>query len=227
MFKQYFIQTWAQLKQHRLISVITIIATALSIFFIMLVVMLNQVKVALFSPESNTDRFLHASCISLGNEKWGDRFINDPMSIQAANEIYKSIDLAEAVTVYSANTKPMPLFSSETPLLTVDVRETDASFWRVFDFRFVDGKPYDSSAVESSLPQAVISQSMARSIFKTNESVIGREFSINYMPCKVVGVVKDVSTLATSAYAQVWVPYNTGSEEFMITNLTGDRKGVV
>ena len=32
MFKQYFIQTLAQIKQHRLISVITIVATALSIF---------------------------------------------------------------------------------------------------------------------------------------------------------------------------------------------------
>ena len=221
MIKQYFIQTWAQFKQHRLISVITIIATTLSIFFIMLVVMLNQVKVASFAPESNRDRFLHASCISLGNEKWGDRFINGPMSVRAANEIYKSIDLAEAVTIYAANTKPMPLFSSETPLLTVDVRETDATFWKVFDFRFIEGKPYDESDVESNIPVAVINQSMARNIFKTDESVIGREFSINYMPCKVVGIVKDVSTLATNGYAQVWVPYNTVSEEFMLSDLTG------
>ena len=97
MFKQYIKQALAQIKQHRLISVITVIATALSIFLIMLVVMLNQVKVASFSPESNRDRFLHASCMSVGRDKWGDGFMNGPMSIQAADIIYKSIELAEAV----------------------------------------------------------------------------------------------------------------------------------
>ena len=220
MFKQYIKQALAQIKQHRLISVITVIATALSIFLIMLVVMLNQVKVASFSPESNRDRFLHASCMSVGRDKWGDGFMNGPMSIQAADIIYKSIELAEAVTVYSANTKPMPVYSPEIPLLTVDIRETDDAYWKVFDFNFIDGLPYDEAAVESGLPVAVISQSMARNIFKTDESVIGREFHINYIACKVIGVVKDVSTLATNAYAQIWVPYNTISEDFMITDLT-------
>ena len=59
MIKQYFKQALAQLRQYPLISVISIAGTALSIFLIMLVVMLQQVKVAPFSPESNRDRFLH------------------------------------------------------------------------------------------------------------------------------------------------------------------------
>lgn len=48
MIKQYFKQALAQLRQHPLISVISIAGTALSIFLIMLVVMLQQVKVAPF-----------------------------------------------------------------------------------------------------------------------------------------------------------------------------------
>lgn len=60
MIKQYFKQALAQLRQHPLISVISIAGTALSIFLIMLVVMLQQVKVAPFSPESNRDRFYGA-----------------------------------------------------------------------------------------------------------------------------------------------------------------------
>lgn len=44
MIKHYFKQALAQLRQHPLISVISIAGTALSIFLIMLVVMLQQVK---------------------------------------------------------------------------------------------------------------------------------------------------------------------------------------
>ena len=45
MIKQYFIQAWAQLRQQPLISAVSIAGTALAIFLIMLVVMMQQVKV--------------------------------------------------------------------------------------------------------------------------------------------------------------------------------------
>ena len=46
MIKQYFIQAWAQLRQQPLISAVSIAGTALAIFLIMLVVMMQQVKVS-------------------------------------------------------------------------------------------------------------------------------------------------------------------------------------
>ena len=55
MIKQYFTQAWAQLRQQPLISAVSIAGTALAIFLIMLVVMMQQVKVAPFAPESNRD----------------------------------------------------------------------------------------------------------------------------------------------------------------------------
>lgn len=65
MIKQYILQAWAQLKQQPLISAVTIAGTALSIFLIMLVVMMQQVKVEPFAPESNRDRFLHVKSASI------------------------------------------------------------------------------------------------------------------------------------------------------------------
>ena len=52
MIKQYFTQAWAQLRQQPMISAVSIAGTALAIFLIMLVVMMQQVKVAPFAPES-------------------------------------------------------------------------------------------------------------------------------------------------------------------------------
>jgi len=54
----------------------------------------------------------------------------------------------------------------------------------------------------------VITESVARRLFQTSDA-IGREFLLNHAPYKVAGVVKDVSTLATVAYGQVWVPYTS------------------
>jgi len=78
----------------------------------------------------------------------------------------------------------------------------------VFDFSFVAGKPYDQATFDAGLPVAVITESVARRLFQTTEAV-GREFLLNHAPYTVSGVVKDVSTLANTAYAQVWVPYTS------------------
>ena len=75
MIKQYFTQAWAQLRQQPMISVVSIAGTALAIFLIMLVVMMQQVKVAPFAPESNRDRFLHVHYMSITNKSWGEETV--------------------------------------------------------------------------------------------------------------------------------------------------------
>lgn len=54
MIKQYFTQAWAQLRQQPLISTVSIAGTALAIFLIMLVVMMQQVKVAPFAARKQS-----------------------------------------------------------------------------------------------------------------------------------------------------------------------------
>jgi putative ABC transport system permease protein len=54
MIKQYFTQAWAQLRQQPMISAVSIAGTALAIFLIMLVVMMQQVKVAPFRRATAT-----------------------------------------------------------------------------------------------------------------------------------------------------------------------------
>ena len=74
--------------------------------------------------------------------------------------------------------------------------------------RLSAGKPYDKATFDAGLPVAVITESVAKKLFQSTD-VEGREFLLNHAPYKVIGVVKDVSTLATTAYGQVWVPYTS------------------
>lgn len=207
MIKQYFSQALAQLKQQPVISLVSVLGTALAIFLIMLVVMIQQVKVAPFSPESNRDRFLHARFMSISNKA-----------------CFKALAIPETVTIYSCMTVTTPASMPGMPAISIDMRQTDDAFWQVFDFAFVDGKPYDRATFESGRPVAVITGSVARSLFGTTEAV-GREFLLNHVPYSVVGVVKDVSTLANSAYGQVWIPYT--STDLSKDNWNDDHMGMM
>lgn len=214
MIKQYFKQALAQLRQQPVISLVSVLGTALAIFLIMLVVMIQQVKVASFSPEDNRDRFLHVRYMSIGNKEWGDGSSNGPMSVQTAKACFKSLATPEAVTVYSVGPVTTPASIPGVPSISVDMRETDDTFWKVFDFVFIDGKSYDQATFEAGRPVAVLTESVACALFGTTGAT-GREFLLNYAPYKVAGVVKDVSTLADAAYGQIWVPYTS-------TNLAQD-----
>ena len=213
MFKQYFQQAWGQLRQQPLISLVNVAGTALSIFLIMLVVMMQQVKVAPFAPESNRDRFLHVRCGSITNEEWGEgNSSNGPISVRTGRELYKSLETPEAVTLYTIGTTATPVSLPNQPATAVDVKETDDDFWRVFDFAFTAGKPYDRATFDAGQPVAVITESVARLLFGTTD-VAGREFLLAHAPYRISGVVRDVSTLAETAYAQVWIPYTSTDQK--------------
>lgn len=198
-----------ELRQQPLVSLISIVGTALSIFLIMLVVMLQQVKVADFAPESNRSRMLHWKFASIRHTSLGeDASSNGPMSSSTIKALFGDLESAEAVTAYKSfcdvSSAALP---GETPI-AVKMKATDANFFRVFDLDFIAGEPFSQASFESSLPEIVISESVARSVFKTTD-VVGREMLLDLVPFKVTGVVKDVSRLADKAYAEVWVPYTT------------------
>lgn len=208
MIKQYFQQAWVQLKQHPIISLVSVAGTALAIFLIMLGVMLQQVRVEPFAPESYRDRYLHVKWMSIGNKDWGPNSnSNGAMGERTGRECFKSLTTPEAVTLYVCYPLPNPVALPGQPSFKAEVRMTDDDFWRVFNFSFINGKPFDRATFDAGQPVAVINESVARRLFGTTE-VTGREFLISYAPYRICGVVKDVSTLADSSYGDVWIPYS-------------------
>lgn len=195
---------WMQMRRQPLLSVISIIGTALSIFLIMIVVMMQQVQTAPFAPESGRDRFLHYRMLSSVSESFPDGWsTNGPMSYETAKQTLLGLTSPEAVTAYQAFLESSSVSLPLGEMVRVDLRPVDDNFWKVFDFTFVDGKPFTLADFDAGLPAAVITESVARKLFGSTE-VAGKEFLINLAPFRVAGVVKDVSTLASSSYAEVW-----------------------
>ena len=58
MKTNYIRQAWVSMRQQPVVSSVSVIGTALAIFLIMIVVMMQEIKTAPYSPESNRDRWL-------------------------------------------------------------------------------------------------------------------------------------------------------------------------
>lgn len=195
------------LRRQPVVSTVTIAGTALSIFLIMITVMMNQVKVAPFAPESNRDRLYYVDCISFGNTNWGDpeeSNSNGPMCWRVVKELYKPLQPTEAVTGYSYAADPRSLSVRGGKPFSADVRETDADYFRVFNYKFLSGKPYTQEEFDAGQPRIVLDSDCALRLFGTTEAT-GKSVDVNGMEYLVSGVVESVSPLAPKAYAQAWL----------------------
>ena len=203
MFKQFIYE----LKSEPVVTWVTITGTALAIFLIMTVVMMQEVKTAPYSPESNRDRMLHWGMMSITHPDWGDGSSDGPMSYWAFKNIILPLKSAEEVTVYaSMPTTHSAALRDKTPV-KADVLGTDHRFFNVFDLQFTSGKPYDEAQYESGQPLAVVTENMARQLFGSDDDeTVGKEFLLDMAPYKIVGIVRDVSPLADHAYADIWIP---------------------
>lgn len=228
MFTQYFKQALWHLRENPVISWISVLGTALSICMIMVIVITLRVRTADCEPEVNRSRSLYVPNMSYRAK--GDTSgssANSRMSVQTGRECFKALTTAEAVTLVSQPGKVRASLPAGAKM-TADKIETDEAFWKIFQFRFLDGKPFTGSDVQSGLPRVVIAASVARRLFGRTD-VTGQHLELNHVDFQVCGVVADVSMLATDAYAQVWIPYTAGDAEANAWgyNLMGQMRAVI
>lgn len=209
MIKLYLKQAWQMFHENRLVSILSIAGTALSIAAVMLIVLIYQVKYADYAPENNRFRTLYLTQMH-SNVKGEGGGNNGGMGERILRECLYSLETPEAVTAMSSQQLPISL-PGQRLSQKYRILFTDNGFWRVFGFSFLSGAPFTKADFDAALPRAVVSASVARKLFGTMEAV-GKTFLMNYAHYKVCGVVADVSKVADRSYAQVWIPYSVNKE---------------
>ncbi|RHJ49930.1 ABC transporter permease [Bacteroides sp. AM10-21B] len=208
MIRLYFQQALFHLRENPIITWVSILGTALSICMIMVVVITFQVRLVDCEPEINRSRSLYVSTMSVKAKGAPDsNSANSFMSVRTGQECFKSLKTAEVVTLVSLPEKVRAAVPAGAKT-TADMKETDESFWQVFRFRFLSGSAFTKEDSDAGLPRAVICATVARRLFGRTD-VAGQILQLNHVDYRISGVVADVSMLATSAYAQVWIPYNS------------------
>ena len=84
---------------------------------------------------------------------------------------------------------------------------TDAGYWKIFDFDFVEGTPFTEADFQSAIPRVVISNRMAASLFG-GERAVGRQIVLDYVTYTVCGVTRDVPNPLMASFFDVCIPYS-------------------
>lgn len=172
----------------------------------MVLVLVYQVKTASFSPVSERHRMLYVNIIKGVNEQ-GNGFNGGALGQRIIKECFYTLTTPEQVTAIGEGVRQKRASAPGVKLVReCDVREVDAAFWKVFDFRFLAGSPLTQEIFQSAIPAAVIDEEVARQFFGTTD-VVGQTLQLDFVDYTIQGVVRPVSEAVGEAYGQVWVPY--------------------
>lgn len=218
-------RTLRLIGENKLLSVISILGTALAICMIMVIMILYFVNTTGFKPEVNRDRTYYFSTVLSSTKSDNRRMSFSSAGLPFIKDCYYPLKSAEVVTAVNQDMYSTYSVSSMDGLRNRSgyVISTDPAFWQLFKFDFLEGEAFSEAAFESGIRDAVISESVARDIFGT-ENAVGKEMKLDYQVYAVRGVVKDVSRFATKAWADIWIPYraeeNQGWQEGVNGNLS-------
>ncbi|MDR2915232.1 MAG: ABC transporter permease [Tannerella sp.] len=208
----YFIQAIANIRENPLASFLVILGTALSVAMMLVLILVFQIKTSSFAPVSERHRLLYLEKIEGLDEKGNGYIGGGAMGYRIVKDCFYPMSSPEKTTAVSANTYSKRTAVSGTKTIReCDIRFVDASFWSVFDFRFINGKPFTEASFNSALPVAVISDRVAREFFGTTE-IAGKTLQLDYVDYAVQGVVVSVSKAVEEAYGEIWIPYSVSRD---------------
>jgi|GluameStandDraft_1065615.scaffolds.fasta_scaffold00500_23 putative ABC transport system permease protein len=206
MYKQFVKQAIGQLKEAPLVSLISIVGTALAIAVVLVLVLVFQINAAGFAPESNRARMLYVWGTEANPKDGSGNRNRSNMSAEVVKECFYTLREPEAVAAYVRASHPVSL-PEKRLFKEYECCYTDAGYWKIFDFDFVEGAPFTEADFQSAIPRVVISNRMAASLFG-GERAVGRQIVLDYVTYTVCGVTHDVPNPLMASFFDVCIPYS-------------------
>mgnify|MGYP000462192849 CR=1 FL=1 len=194
-------QIWEQFRSNRFFGFLSLFGMSIPVMVIMIMVLKIDLSIHPGGPERNNDQMLFLNQMKItradGSYAWGGLPVGmiEKHFARMAPQNRLAFSASETTTMFR-----------ETNALDLSLRYTNAGFWQVFDFEFLQGHPYTRGNVKDQDNVAVISRSLKERLFNQSE-VAGKTLKLDGHTFRVIGVVQKVNSLARNTYAQVWLPY--------------------
>lgn len=199
-------QIFYDLRYQPVVTWITLVGTTLSIFLIMVVVMMQQVSVIPFAPESCRPRLLLGAYLHITSTDPNEQYDSSAgLSYESAKKLYGNLDGVEHTSYMMVGTETGSVKGPTEDAFEVGFRKADAEFFKIYDHQLVEGRYYTPEEADAMRPLAVITESVARRLFGTATKT-GNTFLFNHEPYTVAGVIKDNSKLALTGGGDIFLP---------------------
>ncbi|MDB5130072.1 ABC transporter permease [Mucilaginibacter sp.] len=211
MLKNYFKIALAVLKRRKFFTFISLFGISFTLTVLMvLTAFIDKVGNSNY-PDKKRDRSLYILNMEMTGSKNG-AMTKGPHSFYFLDHYAKSLKTPEKVAISS-----MFDFSSayvNNKKVPINLKFTNADYWEVLDYDFLEGKPFSKQQVDNAEKVAVISEDTKKAYFGDALSVVGKYIEADNIKYRVSGVVKNVPITQMMMYGDMYLPYTVSKNDY-------------
>lgn len=192
MIRNILLSALASLKRKKMASLFTILTISLGMTMVVLLASLYHSYTGNVGPYINRDRCLYLSDLKFGKDGKIVRRVYPGYEHASVGFIDKTIRKIETPCLvgFYGMIEEKNLGSRYNPF-RIKSMETDANFWKIHRFNFIDGKPFSEEDIASKANVVVISHKVARQLFGDDKAVGKTLFAQKVY--RVVGAIENVN----------------------------------
>lgn len=218
MLSNYIKIAWKVLLRHPFYTFITLFGISLTLTVLMLLTSFLDHLIGAHYPETKRDRTLYVERMVMSDSS---SMSSGPMSFKFLTDYAKTLKTAECVTIFSYFSGSNAYVGSNK--IKLNITFSDADFWRVANFDFVEGKPFNEQNIKNGDYVAVITDDFKKQYFaNADETVIGKNVEIEDINYKVIGVVKGSPITRPFTHADVYFPYTVPKSNYQGKGMRGN-----
>lgn len=224
--KKLILQAVRLIKQNPFYSLVAIVGTAITIAFVMVVVMIYEFRSADMAPETDRSRLIYTDTgVTMQKDGTNRR---QGMNRWPYDAIFTNLPGVEDDTWYAALIKGTCSLPASFDRQNYYVKSVAPNWFSFFEYDFIAGRPFTQAEYDltrSAFQKAdsqykteaavmnpdyrcvVVAERVARQFFGSAEEAVGKTLLVNFLPATVVGVVADVSSIFQAAYAEIFQPF--------------------
>jgi putative ABC transport system permease protein len=224
VLRHYLIISFKVLWRRKFYTFVSLFGISFALMVMMVFFALYENSFGNIPPQSNSDRILTTTYVQFGGKIFFR--ISSPGYALLKNYLkLHTLPRIESASIFSSRNSVDLRFRDRT--IRVSCKRTDGDFWKIFDFRFLEGRPLTNDDEKKVNYVAVINESTRKKI-SGNKSPIGALIELEGQPFRVVGVVPDVPFLCDRPHADVWIPLSTAkTQAYLEDGVFGNFNAVV
>ncbi|PSR56337.1 hypothetical protein AHMF7605_23980 [Adhaeribacter arboris] len=224
MLKNYIKIAWKVLLRRKFFTFISLFGISFTLMILMVATAMIDHVTGSHTPETHLDRTLFINFIKMTGKKQGS-MMNTTPSYYYLTHYVKTLKTPEKISISSVFKGVNSYVNNKR--LSLDLKYTDAEFWEILEFKFLEGKPFNRQDLKNANKVAVITRHTRDQYFGAGVSAVGKYLVADGIRYQVCGVVEDVPISRFNSYAHLWVPVSTANINKADTGLPGDYNGII
>lgn len=204
MIRNYLKTFWKVARQNKLFTFLSLFGISLTIMFVMILSMTVNKVVKGSGPEKDLKNIIVTGILKVRTQEKGGNEVFGNINRALCEDYFIKIKSADYMSMYGDSQWE---FIQNGKHYTKGFMATDAEFWNVFDFEFIQGHPYTPEDVLNGDNLAIITESLREVFFGQDKNVLGKTVRYRDYSLTVVGVVKDVPPTSQNLRSGIFFPY--------------------